>query len=271
VQVALQHKQQLNHIDSSTFDDSKHCLSRLIRETKPHPNFALSSRKTLRIIVMDHAVDQLVAFKAQTLLWVSQLWSHLMTGLHAGLHFLSAQWAATIAALPSNTQLLYGVLLLVMIVGVIGSVVPALPGASLIVIAIVIWGTVKGFSAVVISLPVAIVVFLLSIGVDFLASIWGAQKAGASHWGQIGALVGLLAGVFGLLPALPVGGPIVGFFVGPFVGAFIGELLYRRKFMPALKAAVGVVVSALIGNVVQGILALATVIVFVVTTWSAVS
>ena len=172
-----------------------------------------------------------------------------------------------VGVIQDHDIVVYWVLIAVMVFGVIGAVVPALPGTSLIVIAILIWGAMQGFSSVSVALTVAIAVFLLSIGVDFLATFWGAQKAGASRWGQIGAIVGLFAGVLGLLPALPFGGPILGLFLGPFLGAFVGEFLYQRNLKRALKAAIGVVISALVGNLIQGLLALATVMVFVITTW----
>ena len=163
--------------------------------------------------------------------------------------------------------IIYWFLLLLMSMGVIGAMVPALPGASLIVVAILIWGTIQGFGSVSVALSVAIIVLLLSIGVDFLATFWGAQKAGASRWGQIGAIVGMVLGILGLLPALPIGGPLLGLLIGPFLGALVGEYLFQRNLKSSFKAAFGVVISALVGNVVQGILALGAMIAFVVTTW----
>ncbi|MBD2099076.1 DUF456 family protein [Trichocoleus sp. FACHB-591] len=162
---------------------------------------------------------------------------------------------------------LYWLLVAVMVLGVIGAVVPAIPGTSLIVAAIVIWGVIHGFSTVTVPLVVAIGVLVVSMGVDFLASFWGAQRFGASKWGQIGAVVGLLLGFFGLLPALPFGGPLLGILIGPLLGAIVGELIYRRDFVVAVKAGIGIVVGSLIGNLIQGLLALGAVIVFLVTTW----
>lgn len=154
-----------------------------------------------------------------------------------------------------------------MIVGIVGAVVPGIPGISLIFGAIVIWGAVHGFSGMTVPLVVAIVVLLVGIGVDFLAGYWGAQKAGASKWGQIGSIVGLLAGFFGLLPALPFGGPLVGILLGPLVGALMGEFLFRRDLGLAFKAAIGILVGSLVGNLIQGVLAIATVAVFLFTTF----
>src|SRR6476646_2453091 len=162
---------------------------------------------------------------------------------------------------------LYWLLVAVMVIGVIGAVVPAIPGSSLIVAAIVVWGIAHGFSTVTVPLIVAIGVLVVSIGVDFLASFWGAQRFGASKWGQIGAVVGLLLGFFGLLPALPFGGPLLGILIGPLLGAIVGELIYRKDFVVAVKAGIGIVVGSLIGNLIQGLLALGAVIVFLVTTW----
>jgi uncharacterized protein len=165
-------------------------------------------------------------------------------------------------------QIIYWLLLAVMVVGIIGAVVPAIPGTSLILIAIIIWGVVSSsFAAIKIPLIVTIIVLLLSIGVDFLAGYIGAKQAGASKWGQIGAFVGLLLGFFGLLPALPFGGPLLGILIGPLLGAIIGEYLYQRQLGVAIKAGIGIVVGTVVGNLLQGILAIAAVIVFLVTTW----
>ncbi|MBE9124673.1 MULTISPECIES: DUF456 domain-containing protein [unclassified Coleofasciculus] len=176
-----------------------------------------------------------------------------------------------------SLTLLYWILIAVMAVGVVGSVVPAMPGSSLILAAIFIWGLVNGLNTVSWALIVAVLVLLASVGIDFLAASWGAKRAGASKWGQIGAIVGLVLGIVGLLPALPVGGPLLGILLGPFAGAFIGEFLYRQelalepRLKLALKASLGIVVGSLIGNLIQGLLSVAAVIVFLVTTWHLVA
>ncbi|PLZ98364.1 hypothetical protein CEN50_11615 [Fischerella thermalis CCMEE 5268] len=168
-------------------------------------------------------------------------------------------------------QIVYLLLVALMIVGIIGSVVPALPGASLILIAIIIWGFVKGsFAAISAPLIVTAIVLVLSIGVDLLAGYVGAKQAGASKWGQIGAIIGLVAGFLGLLPTLPVGGPLLGLLFGPLVGAIIAEFIYRRDFILAVKAGIGIVVGTVVGNLIQGVLAIAAVVFFLINTWSQV-
>jgi hypothetical protein len=157
-----------------------------------------------------------------------------------------------------------------MLVGIIGAVVPAIPGISLIAIAAFVWMMATGFNSGVVAFAIAIVVLGLGILVDFLAGYWGAKQAGASQWGQIGAVVGMVVGILGLLPTVPLGGPlspILGIIIGSVLGAAIGEFLYRRDVVAAAKAALGIVVGTLVGNLIQAVLALATTIVFLVTTW----
>ena len=177
-----------------------------------------------------------------------------------------------------DITILYWVLVAVMVVGALGAVLPGIPGAILILAAVVVWGAVQGFTpGVTLALGIAVLVMLLNVAIDFLASYWGAKQVGASKWGQIGSIVGLLVGVFGLLPALPFGGPLLGIVLGPLVGAIIAEFLYRRELqlVPraklSLQAGVGIVVGSLVGKLIQGLLALAAVAVFMFTTWPMMS
>lgn len=173
--------------------------------------------------------------------------------------------------------ILYWALIAVMLVGIVGAFVPALPGIGLILTAVLIWTLVTGFATTSWALGTAVVVLVLSLGVNYLAAYLGAKRVGASSWGQIGSIIGLVVGFFGLLPALPVGGPLLGILFGTMLGAFIGEFIYRRemKISERLKfsgkVSLAVVVSSLIGNIIEGLLALTAVVVFVLTTWSTVS
>ncbi len=176
-----------------------------------------------------------------------------------------------------DITILYWVLVAVMVVGAIGAFLPGIPGGILILAAVVVWGAVQGFSGVALALGIAVLVLLLNFGIEFSASYWGAKQVGASKWGQIGSIVGLLCGVFGLLPALPVGGPLLGLLLGPLVGAIIGEFLYRREIelglrtKLSLQAGAGIVVGSFVGKLMQGLLAIAVVAVFIITTWPMMS
>ena len=153
--------------------------------------------------------------------------------------------------------------------GVIGAFLPGIPGMTIILAAVIIWGLIQGFNTIAIALAVTIGIGVISFGIDFLATLWGMKKAGASKWGQIGAIVGMVAGFLGLLPTIPIGGPLgplIGIFIGPLLGAMIGEYLYCRNLKKAFKAAMGVLLSTLVGNMIQGFLAIAAMAVFLATT-----
>ncbi|MGF1517015.1 MAG: DUF456 domain-containing protein [Nodosilinea sp.] len=168
---------------------------------------------------------------------------------------------------------LYGLLVLVMVMGVVGAVVPAMPGITLLVGAIAVWGLVAGFVGLKWALGVALIALILSFAIDYLAGVLGAQRVGASSWGQIGAFVGMFLGLFGLLPLLPTGIPLLGLLVGTVLGAFIGEFLHRRelkllqRIKQSAKVGLAIVVGTIVGNILQGVLALVSLIVFLVTTW----
>jgi uncharacterized protein len=173
----------------------------------------------------------------------------------------------------ATTTLIYIALLLLAGVGVIGAIVPVMPGPTLILAASIGAGLLYRWDDVTISLIVSSVVLVMCFAIEQLSGIWGAQKAGASYWGQIGSIVGLVLGFVGLLPALPVGGPLVGLFFGPFIGAVVGELLYPRqvplgeRVTISFKAGVGIVLGSVIGLIIQGLLSLFAAIVFAATTW----
>ncbi len=173
----------------------------------------------------------------------------------------------------TTATLSYIALLLLTVVGVVGAVVPVMPGPILIVGASIIAGFLYQWDLVTIPLVVSSLVLVMCFAIEQLSGIWGAQKAGASHYGQIGSIVGLFLGFFGLLPALPLGGPLVGMFFGPFIGAVVGELFYPRqvplseRFSISFKAGVGIVLGSALGLILQGLLSLFAAIVFAITTW----
>lgn len=172
-----------------------------------------------------------------------------------------------------NLTLLYWLVIAVMLVGVVGAIIPGLPGTSLILLAIAVWYIATGFAGVGWPLIAIFSILILSAVVDFLATYWGPQRLGASKWAQYGAMAGLALGIFGLLPALPLGGPLFGILIGPILGAFFGEFLYRRdtqlgeRTKLSLKACLGVIVGSIVGNLIEALLAIVAVVIFVFSTW----
>jgi uncharacterized protein len=129
----------------------------------------------------------------------------------------------------SVTLLWLGVVAL-MVLGLAGTVLPALPGAVLVFAGAVLGAWIDDFSRVGTGTLVVLgVLTLLAWVLDYLAGLMGAKRAGASKQALIGAALGTVAGLF-------MG--LVGVFFMPLVGAAIGEYLARRDEKNALKVGV---------------------------------
>ena len=171
---------------------------------------------------------------------------------------------------------IYWIVLAIMAVGVIGAIIPGLPGSSIILVAILIWSVATGFAGIGLPMILIFAVLILSAGVEYLALYFGLKQSGASKWSQYGAIAGMVVGFLGLLPALPIGGPLIGVLIGAVLGAFIGEYLYRsnldanERMQQALKASTGIVIASIIGNVIEALLAALAVAIFIYSTWSIV-
>lgn len=132
---------------------------------------------------------------------------------------------------------------LAMCIGVLGCVLPGIPGAPLVFFAALAhrlyFGPDGGASVWV--LAVMFLIMLFSIAVDYLASMYGAKKLGASRPGIIGAVVG---GIIGFLTF----NPFV-LLIGPFAGAFIGELSSGKDWKASGKAGLGATLGLLGGAI----------------------
>ena len=169
------------------------------------------------------------------------------------------------------------VTLLAMLVGLAGSVLPGLPGVTLIFLSALIYAFLTGFE--VVAVPIVLLLFLfaaIAFVADFIATSYGARRFGASNWGTVGGAVGGLVGT--LLGLLLAGvGSIFGLILGTIGGVFLGEYLRRRRQGPGQRgssatggdwrrtsrAAGGVFVGFVASAVAQGILGLLSVVVFV--------
>lgn len=117
-----------------------------------------------------------------------------------------------------------------MIAGIIGSVVPFLPGPPLSYGGLLVLQLreVTAFSTKFLLIWLAIVVVIVVL--DYVVPVYGTKKFGGSKYGMWGCTIGLIAGFWF--------GPL-GIIAGPFVGAFVGELLANNESDRALKAALG--------------------------------
>jgi uncharacterized protein YqgC (DUF456 family) len=123
--------------------------------------------------------------------------------------------------------------------GLLGLILPALPGAPLLFAGLLVAAWVEDFSYVGSGTLVVLgALALLTYAVDFVASALGAKRFGASNRAIVGAAIGALVGIFFGLP---------GILLGPFVGAVVGELTGQRGPRDAARAGVGATVGLALG------------------------
>ena len=127
---------------------------------------------------------------------------------------------------------------LLMLTGIIGCLVPVLPGPPLSFLGLVLLHFTRfaffPSSLLITMAAIAIIVTIL----DYIVPVWGTKKFGGSKYGTRGAAVGLVIGLFL--------GP-VGIIVGPFVGALVGELIFRDDLRYAFRAGFGSLLGFLTG------------------------
>ena len=133
---------------------------------------------------------------------------------------------------------------LIILVGLIGTVLPILPGTVLILIGAFLYALVEGFQAVGWpTLLVLGVLTLLATTADLWASSVGAKMGGASGWSVV---FGLLGGLVGLVIfSLP------GAILGALAAVLLTEILRQDDWRQALKAGTGWIVGWLLSTILQ--------------------
>lgn len=117
------------------------------------------------------------------------------------------------------------------LVGLAGTVLPALPGAPLVFLGLLLVAWADGFQRVGwIPLLILALLTFLTFMVDVMMTGHGARRTGASGKAVLGATAGTIVGLFFGIPGL---------IAGPFIGAVAGEFLATRNLAQAGKAGVG--------------------------------
>ena len=162
------------------------------------------------------------------------------------------------------TTLYYVLAVLLVLVGIAGTILPALPGLPLVFAGMLLAAWAGDFQQVGVPMLVALgLLTVFSLAVDFWATALGAKRVGASRLAIIGAMVGTLAGLFF--------GPL-GLLMGPFAGAIGGELIHRRSLLKqdlghAARIGVGTWFGILFGTVLKLALAFTMLGLFALAWW----
>lgn len=140
------------------------------------------------------------------------------------------------------------------VVGLLGTVLPILPGAMLIYAGLFIAAWADGFTRVgPVPLAVCGIIAILSYAVDFVAGALGGRRAGASTRAMAGAALGTLAGLFLGLP---------GILLGPFIGAVAGELTVHDDLRQAGRVGLATWMGLALGAVAKVAFAFVMIAVF---------
>lgn len=136
--------------------------------------------------------------------------------------------------------LLWIVAVVLVVVGLAGLVLPAIPGPPVLLAGLVMAAWAEDFAHVgAWTLAFLALMALLAYALDFAATAFGARRFGASPRAAGGAALGALVGIFFGLP---------GILLGPFLGAVAGELSVRRRLAEAGRAGLGATVGLVIGG-----------------------
>ena len=137
--------------------------------------------------------------------------------------------------------------LLFMIIGLIGSFLPILPGPPLSWIGLLLLYLTNAIPDNWTFLGVTLIIALLVFALDYIIPAIGAKRFGGTRAGMIGTTIGLIIGIIA-----PISGGIV---IGPFLGALIGELSNKADSATALKAAFGSFLGFITGTFIKFIVA----------------
>jgi uncharacterized protein YqgC (DUF456 family) len=148
--------------------------------------------------------------------------------------------------------------IVLMAVGLLGTVLPVVPGAIIILAAAVLHQIMLGSEKSLgwWNVGALVVLTLLSYALEFAGGYFGAKRFGATKWGAFGAMLGAIVGLFFSLPGL---------IAGPIVGAIAGELVAGKRLVNAGRAGWGTLLGNLAGMIGKLTIGLVMVSWFLVT------
>ena len=147
-----------------------------------------------------------------------------------------------------------------MIVGILGSFLPVLPGLTCCWAGLLLVYLTKAVENNYWVLGITLVLTIVITILDYIIPSRGTKKFGGSSYGVWGTNIGLIVGIFAPIP--------FGVIIGPFVGAFVGELIYdSSNHQRALKAATGSVLGFLASGFVNFFFCIIYLGIFVSIVW----
>ncbi|WGD35508.1 DUF456 domain-containing protein [Olleya sp. YS] len=146
-----------------------------------------------------------------------------------------------------------------MVLGLVGSLLPVLPGPPLSWIGLLFLYMTDAVPNDTLFLVITLLVALLIFTLDYIIPAIGTKRYGGSKAGMIGTTIGLILGML-----LPIPGGII---IGPFIGAFIGEKSNNANSDKALRAAFGSFLGFVAGTFLKFVIAIIYFGFFISTFW----
>ncbi|MEP3838129.1 MAG: DUF456 domain-containing protein [Algibacter sp.] len=148
---------------------------------------------------------------------------------------------------------------LLMLLGIIGSFLPILPGPLTSWIGLLV---LYFTDAIPLDKTFLIITFAIAIGIwilDYIIPVVGTKRFGGTKYGMIGTTIGLIIGLIAPIPG--------GIIIGPFIGALIGELINKSDSKTATKAAFGSFIGFLTSTFIKFVVAIIYLGLFIGILW----
>ena len=131
---------------------------------------------------------------------------------------------------------------LFMVVGLLGCIIPALPGPPLSYVGFLLLHFTDKVQFSITQIWVLLALVVIAQVIDYFIPVLGSKYSGGTKWGSWGAFIGSVVGLF-FLPW--------GLLLGPFLGAVVGELLGDADMKSALKSGTGALLGFILGTVLK--------------------
>ncbi|MDT0688083.1 DUF456 domain-containing protein [Autumnicola psychrophila] len=155
--------------------------------------------------------------------------------------------------------ILIGIAAFLIILGMIGSILPVLPGVPISWLGLLVFQLAPSVPINYWFLAITLIVAVVIYALDLIVPALGTKRFGGSKAGMIGTTIGLIAGIIAPIP--------FGILIGPFLGAFIGELVNKSDSKTALRAAFGSFIGFLASTFMEFMVAFIFLILFLLKLW----
>ena len=143
--------------------------------------------------------------------------------------------------------------IILVLVGVVGAIIPGIPGPAVSYLALILLHFTRGHEFSSDFLLTTGIIMAAVTALDYIVPVYGTKKFGGTKRGVTGSAIGLVIGII-VLPLMGIVlGPfgLIGIVLGPFLGAYLGEITGGKSSDLALKAAFGSFIGFLAGTFIK--------------------